>query len=132
MPLQMFIFMLKTKYGSVWRPLIESVDDWPLALCDGSTVDDRDLVETDHVRRHYTGSTMYLMHNPGQRFYYLSNQGRNDVLLFKNFDSERGVKARCVFLGLWVDKLPLTVGRCTSCILPSSIRDSEHYATSKY
>lgn len=52
-------------------------------------------MEADHVRRHYTGSTMYLMRNPKHRFYYMSKQRKDDVLIFKNFDSETCVKARC-------------------------------------
>ncbi|MCJ1405772.1 hypothetical protein MMC11_009002, partial [Xylographa trunciseda] len=78
---------------NVWRPLVPAVEDWPLALCDGSTVQRRDLVETDHVRRHYTGSTMYLMRRAAQAFYYMSRQGPEDVVVFKNFDSRRGVGA---------------------------------------
>lgn len=58
-------------------------------------MDSSDLVETDHVRRHYSGSTLYLMHNPAQRFYYMSQQSKNDVLIFKNFDSKSDVGAKC-------------------------------------
>lgn len=79
---------------NVWRPLIDSVEDWPLAVCDGRTVDGSDLVETDHVRRHYSGSTLYLMRNPAQRFYYMSKQSKNEVLIFKNFDSKPDVGAK--------------------------------------
>ena len=81
--------------GSVWRPLIDSVEDWPLAVCDGQTVNGSDLVETDHVRRQYSGSTLYLMRNPNQRFYYMSKQSKDEVLIFKNFDSQPEVKATC-------------------------------------
>lgn len=56
---------------------------WPLAVCDGSTVREEDLVETGHVRKRYTGSTLYLMHNPAQRFLFMSAQGRDDVLIFR-------------------------------------------------
>ena len=66
-------------------------------MCDGRTVKRHDLVEADHVRRHYTGSTMYLMHNPQQQFYYMSKQSKNDVLIFKNFDSKKGVSAQCEY-----------------------------------
>lgn len=81
----------------MWRPLIDSVEDWPLAVCDGRTVDGSDLVETDHVRRQYSGSTLYMMHNPAQRFYYMSKQSKNEVLIFKNFDSKPDVEAKCKY-----------------------------------
>ncbi|KAH8746035.1 methyltransferase CmcJ [Hyaloscypha finlandica] len=79
---------------NVWRPLVDAIQDWPLAICDGTTVSPDDLVETDHVRRQYTGSTMYLKHNDSQRFYYMNGQGKDDVLIFKNFDSKRSVKGK--------------------------------------
>jgi hypothetical protein len=41
------------------------------------------------------GSTMYLQHDSKQKFYYMSKQSKDDVLIFKNFDSERDVAARC-------------------------------------
>lgn len=68
---------------------MSEIGDWPLALCDGRTVDhDADLVETDHIQRKYTGPTMYMMHNPNQRFYYFGGQRDDEVLIFKNFDSK--------------------------------------------
>ncbi|RSM15099.1 hypothetical protein CDV31_005180 [Fusarium ambrosium] len=76
---------------SVWRPLVNEISDWPLALCDGRTVDPGDLVETDHIQRKYTGPTMYMMHNPKHKFYFYGGQGKEDVLIFKNFDSLDGV-----------------------------------------
>ncbi|KAH8596649.1 methyltransferase CmcJ [Bisporella sp. PMI_857] len=88
-----FLLQGRVRVINVWRPLIDSVEDWPLAMCDGSVVNRSDLVETDHIRRHYMGSTMYLMHNPQQRFYYMSNQSKDDVLIFKNFDSSPEVAA---------------------------------------
>ncbi|KAL8834254.1 MAG: hypothetical protein Q9170_003841 [Blastenia crenularia] len=89
------LYWVPIRGNSVWRPLIDVVTDWPLAVCDGSTARRIDLVEADHVRQHYTGSTMYLMYDPQQRFYYMSRQSKNDVLIFKNFDSKRGVSATC-------------------------------------
>lgn len=83
--------------SSLWRPLISSVEDWPLAVGDGSTFEDADLVETDHVRRYYTGTTIYVLHNPKQRYYYMDKQSKEDVLIFKNFDSKEGIKARCAY-----------------------------------
>ncbi|KIY02876.1 uncharacterized protein Z520_01341 [Fonsecaea multimorphosa CBS 102226] len=80
---------------NLWRPIIDCVRDYPLAICDGSTVLPSDMVEADHVRRHYTGSTMYLQHNERQKFFYMSRQTRDEILIFKNFDSAEGVAATC-------------------------------------
>ena len=76
------------------------MEDWPLAVCDGQTADESDLVETDHVRRQYSGSTLYLMRNPNQKFFYMSKQSKDEVLIFKNFDSKSEVKAKCKSQGL--------------------------------
>lgn len=70
---------------------MDEVGDWPLALCDGRTVKPGDLVETDHIQRKYTGPTMYMMHNPGHKFYYLGGQRTDEVIIFKNFDTLEGV-----------------------------------------
>jgi hypothetical protein len=108
-------------HPSVWRPLINTVQDWPLAICDGSTVSLTDLVEADHIRRHYMGSTMYLQHNLNQRFYYMSNQTKDDVLMFKNFDSDRTMPAQCEVLPLdWVGGRVLTFCSCSACVVLAS------------
>ncbi len=108
-----------------------------------------DLVETDHVRRQYSGSTLYLMHNPRQRFYYMSKQSKDDVLIFKNFDSQRGIGAKCMYfkslhyqismiglfreaaLGISSPQSPSNLpplkppnNRCASCLLPPPLRNS--------
>lgn len=79
--------------SSVWRPLKE-VRDWPLAVCDGSNVSYEDLVEADHVRRHYVGSTCNMMYNPDHRWHFLSKQRKGEVLLIKQFDSDYSIKAK--------------------------------------
>lgn len=89
-----FLLQGRIRVINVWRPLTNAVQDYPLAICDGSTVDRADLVEADHIRRQYMGSTMYLKHNQNQRFYYMSNQTKEDVLMFKNFDSDRTMPAQ--------------------------------------
>jgi hypothetical protein len=89
-----FLLKGRVRVINLWKPLIDRVEDWPLAVCDGSTVDKQDLVETDHVRRHYTGSTMYLKYGLRQKFYYFHHQSKEDILIFKNFDSDPSAKAR--------------------------------------
>jgi hypothetical protein len=64
------------------------VKDWPLCLCDAGTVQPGDLVESDHVRKAYTGMTMYALESELYRWYYLSEQKRSEVTLIKIFDSD--------------------------------------------
>ena len=70
------------------------MEQWPLALVDARTVRRSDLVAADHVRAHYTGETYYVKQSPDFAWYYLSGQLPDEVLLFKNFDSDDG-KAQC-------------------------------------
>lgn len=71
------------------------VEDWPLAVCDGSNVSYADLIETDHVRRQYIGGAMNAMYNEKYKWYYLHKQKSNEVLILKQFDSSDDVKAKC-------------------------------------
>ncbi|KAL2175486.1 uncharacterized protein P884DRAFT_206109 [Thermothelomyces heterothallicus CBS 202.75] len=81
---------------NLWRPT-ETVENWPLALCDGASMTRDDLLETDLVRRDYVGSTMFAKYRPGYSWYYLSNQRPEEVCLIKNFDSDETVKAQCEY-----------------------------------
>ena len=79
---------------SVWRPINRRVDDQPLAVSDGSLVDEDDLLATDHVTRHHVGETYNVLHRTKYRWYYISHQEVDEVLLFKTYDSSTGVPAR--------------------------------------
>lgn len=86
-----------TNNPSIWRPIDGPVKQWPLAVCDGSTVQTEKMIATDHVRRQYAGCTLYALSDPGMKWYYMKDQMDNEVLLFKNFDSRPNV-AKCNFL----------------------------------
>lgn len=81
----------------MWRPLSNTyVQDYPLALCDSSTIRDEDLIEGDHIRRTFHTSGLYAAYRGTQRWYYLSKQRRDEVTLMKTFDSKgAGVRAKC-------------------------------------
>jgi len=81
---------------NIWHPLRGPLIDWPLALCDASSVDFRkdtmagDIVDPDEV---FENTQVH--HNANQRWYYLHNQLPTELLMFKNADSlsERGMAA---------------------------------------
>ena len=77
--------------------MYDPIYDRPLALCDGSTISREDLVLCDHVTQRYVAETTYLLRNPQQKWYYLDQQRPDEVLLFKNFDSDESVKAQCTY-----------------------------------
>ena len=80
--------------NSAWRPIADTVEDWPLAVCDGGSLPDSDLICCDQVRRKYTGETLYGLSDPAHEWYYLSHQAPNEVLLMKMFDSSDDVRAK--------------------------------------
>ncbi|KAM5480103.1 hypothetical protein MaudMau93_007630 [Microsporum audouinii] len=79
---------------NIWRPLDHVVKDNTLAVCDGSTIKDSDMVEADHISRTYHGNTMYGLYSPSHTWHYLHHQSPDEVLIFKIFDSDPSVKAK--------------------------------------
>jgi hypothetical protein len=78
---------------SVWRPLTGPTDDWPLALCDYTTIDTgEDIRLNDAIRRDLVGEGSLLHYNEAHRWYYFKDQGVNDLLVFRNSDSQ-GIRA---------------------------------------
>ncbi|KAF1921222.1 hypothetical protein BDU57DRAFT_592107 [Ampelomyces quisqualis] len=77
---------------NIWRPL-EVVKNWPLVVCDGSSIRDEDLLEIDLVRRDWAGYTLNPVYRPGYRWFHLSDQHPDELILFKMFDSSEEVDA---------------------------------------
>lgn len=77
----------------MWKPLRKPVEDWPLAVCDGSNVDEDDLLEIDHIRRQYNGANMNALYRDKYKWHYLHRQGPEEPLLLKQFDTATKVKA---------------------------------------
>lgn len=79
---------------NVWRPLAGPLRDCPLAICDASSVDERDLLSADLIYPDRTGQIYYLAFNPKHRWYYASDMRTDEVWLFKNYDTARDGRAR--------------------------------------
>ena len=92
-------------YTSFWRAFSAPPQDWPLALCDGNSVDDdegvpntmfvvdriperaemlRPMPEEDKAI-----AAAIFHHNPQHRWWYFSNMTRDEALLFVFHDSRR-------------------------------------------
>lgn len=79
---------------NVWRPIAGPLRDCPLAICDASSVDERDLRAADLLYPDRTGQIYYLTFNPAHRWYYASDMQTDEVWIFKNYDSVTDGKAR--------------------------------------
>lgn len=78
---------VRMRIVNVWRALEEPVSDHPLAVLDASSLSDCDLVEIEHIYADYVGHTYGVKHNPNQRWWYWSDMGLGEVLMFACFDS---------------------------------------------
>lgn len=72
---------------NVWRPLVDPVEDYPLALCDARSLQAEDLISTERRAPNHIGEIQLAVHDPQQRWYYFSAMRPPEVLLFKTFDS---------------------------------------------
>jgi hypothetical protein len=76
---------------NVWRPLNGPVMAHPLAVADGATVRDEDVIPVEHRYPDRTGETAAVRYNPGQKWYYLSGMKNDERLLLKCADSDETV-----------------------------------------
>jgi hypothetical protein len=91
---------------NVWRPLAEPLRDCPLAVCDASSVEERDLLATDLLYPDRTGQIYYLACNPMHRWFYASDMQTEEVWIFKNYDSATDGRARATPHTAFVDPTP--------------------------
>lgn len=86
---------------NLWRPLFNTSEREPLAVCDARTVSADDLLELMVYGYGHTGyswhdigiSVYEVASSPKQEWYYYSNMMPDEVLLIKSYDS-RGVIGR--------------------------------------
>lgn len=72
---------------NLWRPIGETVQSSPLALCDSRSIALNDLVASDLVYPDKVGETYALVFNPRHRWYYFPNLTPDEFLLLKIYDS---------------------------------------------
>ena len=123
--------------SSLWRTFSPPPQDWPLALCDGSTVSiddgttntliivdaipDRATMLGDWPAEKTTIKAAIFRHNPKHRWWYFSNMQRDEVILLKFHDSDRNSVLR----------VPHTAFRDTS-FADASPRESIEFRTFAY
>lgn len=72
---------------NVWRPTNGEVEQWPLALCDQTTIGPDDFASAELRWSHRTGYVAVLRHRPEQRWFYFPKMHSGEVLVFTCFDS---------------------------------------------
>ncbi len=107
---------------SFWRAFSPPPQDCPLALCEGRSLkDDEGVRNTLHVVdelpseeemvRPMDGEDQRIAasifrYRPQHRWWYVSNMTRDEILLFKFFDSDHSVTWRCPHTAFWDTSLP--------------------------
>jgi hypothetical protein len=81
--------------SSVWRVLRGPNRDWPLAVCDHTTLDLKNDVEfCDFVGREYVTEGLEFYHSPNHVWYFVEDQMPNEVIVFNNCHS-RSIEVPC-------------------------------------
>jgi len=79
---------------NVWRSIAGSIRNFPLTLCDASTVVSADLVSVERRAEERIGELQVALHNSDQRWYYFPEMQMDEALVFKTFDSETDGRTR--------------------------------------
>jgi hypothetical protein len=79
---------------SIWRPLVEVIEESPLAFCDSRTVSTEDLVAADLVYPHHIGEKYDILYGEHQRWYYFESMKSDECVLIKMFDSVMDGRSR--------------------------------------
>jgi len=85
--------LLKKRYQliNLWRPIGHPAYNFPLAVADGRTVTDKELVATTLVYPTTEGETYGLRYSPNIKWYYKKDLTPDQVILLKCFDSNPDV-----------------------------------------
>jgi hypothetical protein len=65
-----------------------------LAVCDPRSMQPEYLIPTDRWSPEYVGEIWQTRYNSSQRWYWLSNQCHEEVLMFVTFDSQSSVEGK--------------------------------------
>ena len=79
----------------VWRPINNPIEEDPLAISDGRTLnEDTDLLLAERRYPNRVGQTYRVAYNPEHTWYYLPRMTRDEAIIFKVYDSARDGRAR--------------------------------------
>ncbi len=79
---------------NLWRPIRGPVRDAPLAMCDGQTVAEGDLVASDLIYPNRRGETYSVKYNPDHRWFYFPDMTPDEAILLKCYDSATDGRTR--------------------------------------
>ena len=79
---------------NAWRVISDPPQDYPLTVCDMRSLSEPDLVKAEAIfdlkgAPEWSFESYLVQYNPAHRWHYFSNMTRDEVLVFKSFDSEQ-------------------------------------------
>ncbi|HEY1725450.1 MAG TPA: CmcJ/NvfI family oxidoreductase [Steroidobacteraceae bacterium] len=85
---------------NVWRAISAPPQDVPLTVCDAGSIKAQDLIAADAVfdtpgRAEWSFEGLVFAHHPTHRWHWFPDMTRDEALVFKTHDSDRG-RAHCV------------------------------------
>jgi len=87
----------RVAFYNVWKPLYDTVEELPLAMCDAHSIDQGDMLLMELKYRERTGEIYVMRYSPSHRWYYFPRMTPGQALLLKTYDSETDGRAR--FMG---------------------------------
>ena len=82
----------RIEWINIWKPLRGPLNDWPLALCDSSTVDcDQDFETADILYPTFAVENYQVHRNESHRWYYLSDQSVDELIVFQQASNQQHV-----------------------------------------
>ncbi|KAF2116998.1 putative CmcJ-like methyltransferase [Lophiotrema nucula] len=80
--------MHRVQWVNVWKPLRGPLNDWPLLVCDNSTVDkSKDLEPADLLYPDRIAENCLVYDSPKYRWHYLSGHKTTEIMVFKQGDT---------------------------------------------
>jgi hypothetical protein len=88
--------LLKHRFAVIqtWRPIRKPVLTAPLAIADARSLPLQNLIATERRYPDRVGEIYHITFNPDHRWFYFPNMQRNELLVFKTFDSQKDGRAR--------------------------------------
>ena len=88
--------LLKNRFAIIqtWRSIGSTVESEPLALCDGKTIPKTGFIRNQRRYKDRTAETYHISYNPAHKWYYFPKMDRNEVLVFKVFDTDKNIDVK--------------------------------------
>lgn len=84
----------RVAFFNLWKPLYETVEELPLAMCDVQSCKPDDLLRTHLLYEDRQGEVYTMRYQPNHRWIYFPNMTTTQALILKTYDSETDGRAR--------------------------------------